>query len=299
MPTIPRRSVLYLPGSNARALEKARSLPCDAVILDLEDAVSPGAKEDAREQVRNAVIMRGYGPREVIARVNALDTPWGDGDVEAVAGLPVDGVLFPKITGPDDVTDAVAALDDAGANPATAVWIMAETPQAVLHLPQILQASSRVRVVVAGTADLARALRVPDRPGRPGLIPHLAHCVAAARAAGVEILDGVHENVEDAAGLQQACQSGRDLGFDGKTLIHPGQIQAANDAFSPGDEAVERALAVIQAWNEAEESGHGVAVLAGRMIERLHVDEARRLIALDRAIRDREARLDVPAAGSP
>lgn len=284
-----RRSVLYVPGSNTRALEKAADLPADAVILDLEDAVAPDNKIAARERVAAAVASGALRGREVVARVNPLDTPWGDDDVAAMAELPLDAVLFPKVSCADDVIDAAAALDEAGAPRDTVLWTMVETARALVSLPEITTASSRLRVLVMGTSDLARELRVPALPGRPGLTPHLAHGVAAARAAGLDILDGVHTDLEDTAGFQHVCQEGRALGFDGKTVIHPNQIETANRCFGPDADAVARAHRIVAAWEEAAAQGRGIAVVDGRMIERLHAEEARRVLALDQAIRERSA----------
>ncbi|WP_303977167.1 CoA ester lyase [Dongia mobilis] len=280
----PRRSVLYLPASNARALEKARTLPVDAVILDLEDAVAPEAKEAARAQLVEALAAGGFGKREVVVRVNGLDTPWGHDDVAAVAKLGPDAVLFPKIQSPDDVHAAVAALDQAGAPATLPIWIMAETPRCIMSMDSIANASPRLACIVAGTSDLSRDLRARPAPGRIGVISALSIIVIAARAYGLDALDGVHLDMNDEEGYQAACEQGRDLGFDGKTLIHPKQIAAANAAFAPNPTEIEQARAIVAAWAEARAQGKGICVLGGKLIEKLHVEDAERLLQLHEAI---------------
>ncbi len=282
----PRRSALYMPGSNARALEKARQLPADVIIMDLEDAVAPAAKLAARRAVIEAVTQGGYGEREVVVRVNGLDTPWGAGDIEAVAGSPADAVLFPKIDGAAPLQAALAALDRAGGASLPA-WVMVETPQAVLELTSIARFAPRVAVLVMGTADLGRALRLPEDASRAGLLPALGHCVLAARAHGLDILDGIFTDLRDETGLRAACQQGRLLGFDGKTLIHPAQIGAANEAFGVSAEQAAAAGRVIAAWESAASADKGIALLDGRMVERLHAEEARRVLALRQAVEGR------------
>ncbi|WP_374306850.1 CoA ester lyase [Dongia sp.] len=286
MPIRPRRSVLYLPASNARALEKARSLPADALILDLEDAVAPEAKETARAQLVDALKVGGFGKREVVVRVNALETPWGHDDVAAVAKLGADALLFPKINTAQDVLDAVAALDAAGAPADLPVWIMAETPRCIMGMDAIAGASPRLACLVAGTSDLSRDLRARPAPGRIGVISALSIIVIAARAHGLDALDGVHLDMNDDAGYAAACEQGRDLGFDGKTLIHPKQIPAANAAFAPGPAEVEQSKAIVAAWAEARAQGKGICVLNGKLIEKLHVEDAERLLLLHAAIRE-------------
>jgi len=282
----PRRSVLYMPGNNARALEKARSLPVDALILDLEDAVAPEAKEAARAQLAETLRAGGFGKREVVVRVNGLDTPWGEDDVAALAPLGPDAILFPKIQSPDDVHAAVAALEAAGAPAELPIWIMAETPRCIMGMDSIAGASPRLACLVAGTSDLSRDLRARPAPGRIGVISALSIIVIAARAHGLDALDGVHLDLNDEEGFQAACEQGRDLGFDGKTLIHPGQIAAANAAFAPTPGEIEQARAIVAAWAEARAAGKGICVLNGKLIEKLHVDDAERLLALDRAIQE-------------
>lgn len=280
----PRRSVLYMPGTNVRALEKARTLPADGVILDLEDAVAPDAKVRAREQVVAALKKGGYGSREVIARVNALDSRWGMEDVAALAGASPDAVLFPKVESAGQVLAAVDALDRAGGPTDLPIWIMAETPRSILNIEAIAAASPRLSVIVMGTSDLAKDMRVRHTVDRIGLVAALSQCVCAARAYGLEILDGVHLDLQDGEGLAKICEQGRDLGFDGKTLIHPQQIEPANIAFAPSTAELESAAETIAAWVAAQDEGKGVVVVNGRLVENLHVEEARRNLALGEAI---------------
>ena len=279
----PRRSALYLPASNARAIDKVRTLPCDVVILDLEDAVAPDAKPEARRQATAALAAGGFGAREVVVRVNGLDTPWGADDLAAVGHAAA--VLVPKVDSPADLMRYAATLP-----PATRLWAMIETPAALLALAALGQAAkaSRTDVWVIGSNDLAKDLRLRVGPGREALLPHLAMAVAAARAWGLEILDGVFNDIADTEGLARQCVQGRDFGFDGKTLIHPDQIAAANLAFSPEPAATRWARRVAAAFELTENAGKGVIRLEGRMVERLHLDEARRLIALAEAISGRE-----------
>jgi citrate lyase subunit beta/citryl-CoA lyase len=281
----PRRSLLYMPGSNARALEKARSLPADGLILDMEDAVAPDAKQVAREQIAAALGEGGYGHRELMVRINALSTPWGADDTAAVFGTdsPPDAVLIPKISSVLDVEKAVAALDAAGCPESVDVWIMAETPLCILNIGEIA-AHPRLRGIVMGTSDLSKDTRVRHTPDRLGFIAALNLCVYAARANGLDVIDGVHLDLEDDAGLRGACEQGRDLGFDGKSLIHPKQIEAANAVFAPDEAAVEQARQIIAGWRQAEAEGKAVVVVNGRLVENLHVEEARRQLELAEAI---------------
>lgn len=278
-PVRARRSALYMPGANARALEKARTLDADVIIMDLEDAVAPEAKELARRQVMAAVAAGGYGRREVVVRVNGLDTPWGAADLAAVAACPPDAVLLPKIDSASNLRAVIARLNEASAS-TLPVWTMMETPEAVLEAASIATLAPRLAVMVMGTADLAKALRLPPDPTRSGLLSALSHCVLAARARGLDILDGIFTDLRDDSGLHAACRQGKALGFDGKTLIHPGQIGAANEIFGVSAEEAEAAARIIAAWEQAAASGRGIAVLDGRMVERLHADEARRVLAL-------------------
>lgn len=283
----PRRSTLYMPGSNARALEKARSVPADALILDLEDAVAPEAKVTAREQVLASVASGGYGYREVVIRVNGLDTPWGAADIAAVAGSRADAVLLPKIESAGELREAIALLDAHGGSHLP-VWVMAEMPRAVLGIDKIANLAPRLTVIVMGTADLARAMRLPAHADRVGLLAPLSHCVLAARARGLDILDGVFTNLRDPAGLRASCQQGRTLGFDGKTLIHPDQIGVANEIFGVSAEQAADATRIVAAWESAAAGGRGIAVVDGRMVEKLHAEEARRALALHAAVSARD-----------
>lgn len=276
-----RRSALYLPASNARALDKARSLPADVVIVDLEDAVAPEAKDAARSAAVAAAAAGGYGRRELVIRVNGLDTPWGVADLEAVARSQAQAVLFPKVRDARELREWIRRLDQAGGLHLP-VWIMAELPQTVLAIDAIASLAPRVAVTVMGTADLGRALRLPPDPERTGLIPALSQCVLAARARGLDILDGIFTDLRDEPGLRVACRQGKALGFDGKTLIHPAQIAAANETFGVSAETAAEAARVVAAWEAAAAAGKGIAVLEGRMVERLHAEEAHRLLALHR-----------------
>lgn len=280
----PRRSILYMPGANARALDKARSLAADGLILDMEDAVSPDAKELARQQIVEAVTQGGYGPREIIVRVNGLSTPWGHDDVAAVASIGADAILFPKVESPEEVHAAAEALDKAGAPADLPIWIMAETPRGILRIDAIAGASSRLAGIVMGTSDLAKEMRVRHTPDRIGFIAALSLCVMAARAHGLDILDGVYLDLKNEAGFRAACEQGRDMGFDGKTLIHPNQLAITNEVFAPAPQDVTNAGAIIEAWEQARREGKGVAVVNGKLVENLHVEEARRTLAVAEAI---------------
>jgi citrate lyase subunit beta / citryl-CoA lyase len=280
----PRRSVLYVPGSNARALEKAATLPADTLILDLEDAVLPAAKVAARAAVLSAVAGRRFGQREVVIRINGLDTEWGLADLSAAALSGADGILLSKVDGAGTLLRAVDVLTLSAAAPNLQLWSMAETPRGVLDIDNIARCTPRLGVIVMGTADLGRALRVTGQPGREALVPALAHCVLAARAAGVDILDGVYTHLTDASGFRAECAQGKHLGFDGKTLIHPDQLDACNEIFGVSAEEAASAAELIAAWEAAATAGSGVAVLAGRLVERLHVEEAQRQLALYQAI---------------
>jgi citrate lyase subunit beta/citryl-CoA lyase len=283
----PRRSVLYMPGSNPRALAKGRELPADALILDLEDAVAPDAKEAGREAIAAALAEKAaYGHRELVVRVNGLDTAWGYGDLAAMATAGADAILLPKVESGDMVRRAVAALDAAGAPEELPIWCMVETPRGVLNALEIAD-QHRVRCFVMGTSDLTKDLLARETPDRLAMQTSLRLCLLAARAARIAIVDGVHLDLNDEEGLRVACEQGRDLGFDGKTLIHPKQIAAANDAFGPSTEAVAKARRQIEAYEAALASGQGVAVLDGKLVENLHVVEARRLVALADAISER------------
>jgi citrate lyase subunit beta / citryl-CoA lyase len=285
----PRRSVLYMPGSNARALEKARTLPADAIILDLEDSVAPEAKATAREQVAGALAAGGFGARETIVRINALDTPWWLDDLNAAAKARPDAVLVPKVSTPGNLEDVAERLVDISADHRIRVWAMMETPLAILNAREIAAAAAdvetRLAAFVMGTNDLAKETRARLAPGRAPMLPWLMNCVAAARAYGLDILDGVFNDLADADGFARECAQARDMGFDGKTLIHPNQIAACNAAFSPSGEEVAQAKKIIAAFELPENKGKGVVQLDGRMVERLHADMARRTVAIDAAIR--------------
>lgn len=283
----PRRSVLYMPGSNRRALVKGRELPADALILDLEDAVAPDAKAAGREEIAGALAEREtYGPRELVVRVNGLDTMWGHADLAAMAGAGADAILLPKVESADMVRRAAAVLDSAGAPAELAIWCMMETPRGILRAEAIAD-QPRVACLVMGTSDLTKDLMARHTAMRLPMLPSLALCLLAARAAGIAIIDGVYLDLDDQAGLVAACEQGRDLGFDGKTLIHPKQIQAANDTFGPTRDAIQSAKRIIEAYSEALREGRGVTVLDGKLVENLHVAEARRIVALAEAIAKR------------
>jgi citrate lyase subunit beta / citryl-CoA lyase len=290
----PRRSALYMPGSNARAIEKARTLPADAVILDLEDSVAPEAKAAARQQVMDAVTA-GFGPREVIVRINGLDTQWWLDDLNAVARAKPDAVLVPKVSRPNHLEDVAERLVDISADQKIRVWAMMETPLAMLNARDIAAAASdvetRLAAFVMGTNDLAKETRAKITPGRAAMLPWLMNCVAAARAFGLDIIDGVYNDLGDADGFARECSEAREMGFDGKTLIHPNQIAPCNAAFSPGAEEVAQAQKIIAAFDLPENRDKGVVQLDGRMVERLHADMARRTVAIAQAIeaRNREA----------
>ena len=278
----PRRSVLYMPSSNERALEKAKTLAVDALILDLEDAVAPDAKEQARENACSAVRSGEYGRRELTIRVNGIGTQWHDADLRAACAAGPDGIVVPKVGSADEVRSLVAAMEAAVAPEHTALWAMVETPRAMLHCEEIAAASDRLTVLVMGTNDLTKELHAESVAGRAPLLTGLSLCLLAARATGTVILDGVYNDVKDAEGFVAECAQGRELGFDGKTLIHPGQVDACNAAFAPSAAAVEDARGVLAAWEAG--AGAGVVTHHGRMVENLHVETARRVLAIDEAI---------------
>lgn len=280
----PRRSVLYMPGANERALEKAKGIPADALILDLEDAVAPNAKAEARDRVCAAASSGEYGEREIAIRANGLDTEWHADDVAAIAAAGPDAIVVPKINSVDDVRAVESALEAAGAPDTTKIWAMVETPVAMLHAEEIAASSDRLAVLVMGTNDLAKELRAQHVPGRQPLLTGLGLCLLAARATGKVILDGVYNDIKDADGFLAECRQGHQMGFDGKTLIHPSQVDPCNGVFAPTAEAVESAREIIDAFEAAEREGKGVVTVNGRMIENLHVDEARRTLAQADAI---------------
>jgi citrate lyase subunit beta / citryl-CoA lyase len=280
----PRRSVLYMPGANERALTKAETLPADALILDLEDAVAPDAKAEARDRVCEAAASDRYGAREVTIRINGIGTPWHDDDLRAVASAGPAAVVVPKVDSVDDVHAIVKGLEAGGAPDGTAVWAMIETPVAMLHAEEIGRASERLTVLVMGTNDLAKELQAEHVPGRQPLLTGLGLSLLAARATGKVILDGVYNDIKNAEGFEAECVQGRQMGFDGKTLIHPSQLEPCNRVFAPTADEVDRARRIIEAFREAEAEGRGVVTVDGRMVENLHVDQARRTLALAEAI---------------
>ncbi len=285
----PRRSALYMPGSKPRALEKARGLAADVLILDLEDAVVPAEKPAARQTVAEAVRARAFGRREVVIRVNGLDTPWGADDLAMAADCRPDAILVPKVGAASALGDAEMRIGT-GAEPIP-LWAMIETPQGVLHIREIVRSSPSLACLVMGTNDLAAELRAVQTPDRAPLLTALGTCVLAARAGGLAILDGVHNAFRDLDGLRTACRQGREMGFDGKTLIHPDQLAIANEVFGPSPEEIETAEKDLAAFAEAEAAGQGVAVVDGRIVENLHAATARRLLAQAEAIRAMEAEL--------
>jgi citrate lyase subunit beta/citryl-CoA lyase len=284
----PRRSVLFMPGSNARALARAKTLPADALIFDLEDAVAPDAKETARQMVCDAVRAGGYGQRELIVRVNSLDSVWGAADLAAVAGCGADAVLLSKVESRDPVRQALDILVRHGAPEPLALWCMLETPRGILRAEDIAS-GPRVVALVLGTSDLTKELHARHTRERLPLLPSLGWCLLVGRAYGLTVLDGVHLDLNDDAGFEDACRQAADLGFDGKTLIHPKTIAAANRIFAPSTEDVESARRIIAAHAEATAQGRGVVVVDGRLIENLHVEEAQRLVASAEAIAERTA----------
>lgn len=278
----PRRSVLYMPSSNARALEKATTLACDGIIFDLEDAVAPDAKETARAAACDTVRSGRYGRRELVIRVNADDTPWHADDLAAAAAAGPDAILVPKVNSGDEVLALVAALEAAGAPETTRLWAMIETPAAILGAAQIASASPRLEVLVMGSNDLVKELRAEHVPGRAPILTAMSLAVLGARAADKVILDAVYNDVRDLDGFRQEAVQARQLGFDGKSLVHPGQVGPANEVFAPDEAAIDDARGVIEAWEAG--AGSGVVTYQGRMVEALHVETARRTLAVHEAI---------------
>lgn len=275
----PRRSLLFMPGNNPRALEKAKSLSADGIVIDLEDAVAPSAKAEARQQALAAVQAGGYGNRELAVRINGFGTPWFDEDLTAVAAANVAIVVLPKTEHAEQVLEVVRRL-----SATTQLWAMIETPLGVANVEAIACAHPRLTALIMGTSDLSKELRIPVRVDRLGLQYSLGRCVVAARMAGIDIIDGVHLDFRNAAAFQGVCEQGRDLGFDGKSLIHPDQIATANQVFAPSAQEIERASQILTAWQEAQTLGLGLAVLDGKLIENLHAAEAERVLALAKAI---------------
>ena len=285
----PRRSVLYMPGSNARALDKARTLPADGYILDLEDAVAPDAKEVARTQISEAVTQGGYGMRELAIRVNGLSTPWGHADAAAASRTPAHAILLPKVESADAIRQLEAIMAANGAPDDMAIWAMMETPRGILNALEIAEASPRMACLVMGTSDLAKELGCAHTRERTPMVTSLELCLLAARATGLAILDGVYLDLSDDEGFAYSCQQGAEFGFDGKTLIHPKTVGACNAAFSPKPEQVEWSRKIIGAHAEAAARGEGVVVVDGKLIENLHVETAKRLVAMAEAIEQMES----------
>ncbi|MEM1383581.1 MAG: CoA ester lyase [Pseudomonadota bacterium] len=285
----PRRSVLYMPGAKERALVKARELPADSLILDLEDAVAPAEKIAARALVTEAVRTGGYGPREVVIRINGLDTPWGEEDLAAAAAAGPDAILLPKVETAAMLTDLARRMETLGAPDRTTIWAMMETPLGMLRAEEIAGSHNRLTALVMGTNDLVKDLHAQHTPLRLPVITGLGLCLLAARAHQKAILDGVYNAFRDEDGLAAACQQGKELGFDGKTLIHPAQLATANRVFAPSSEEVSLAQRMVDAFAEAETRGEGIAVVDGRIVENLHIENARRLLAEADAISALEA----------
>lgn len=283
-PVRPRRSVLYMPGSNARALDKARSLPADGYILDLEDAVAPDTKEIARQQVCEAVKAGGFGQREIIIRVNALSTKWGYDDVAAASKSGAHALLLPKVESADAIRHMEAIMRANGAPETMTIWAMMETPRSVLESQRIAESTPRMECLVMGTSDLAKELDCAHTHERLPFLVSLGLCLLAARAAGLAILDGVYLDLNDEAGFEFACRQGQEFGFDGKTLIHPKQVAPCNRVFTPKSTDVAWSRRIIEAHAAAAARGEGVVVVEGKLVENLHVESARRLVTLADAI---------------
>ena len=286
MPFRPRRSVLYMPGANARALEKAKTIPADCVILDLEDSVAPEEKAQARERVAAAVATGGYGKREVIIRINGMFTPWGAEDMKMAAKAGPDAVLVPKINDAHELASAAQALLGSGDGGRTRIWAMIETPLSIFNLPEIAAAHEAhgLQCFVLGTNDLVKEMHGQPTAGRFALVPALSMAVLAARAYGLDVIDGVYNEIKDEAGFRIECEQGRALGMDGKTLIHPDQVATCNAVFSPTDSEIAWAQKIVAAFNLPENAPKGVIRLEGRMIERLHLTMAERVLAIAEAV---------------
>jgi citrate lyase subunit beta/citryl-CoA lyase len=285
----PRRSVLYMPGANTRALEKARSLPADALIFDLEDAVTPDAKEAARTNVVLAAESKSYGKREIAIRCNGLTTPWAEADIAAIAKSGADAVLVPKVESAAAVTHVVSLLDTAGAPQSMAIWAMMETPKGILRAEEIAGSHPRLALFVMGTNDLVKDMRAQHSPMRLPLVTALGIGMLAARAYGLAILDGVYNDIKDVEGFRAVCRQGVEMGFDGKTLIHPSQVEPCNEIFAPSTEELAMAGKIVAAFRQAQAEGKGVVTVDGRMIENLHVEQAERALALAEAIKQLQA----------
>ncbi len=284
----PRRSVLYMPGANSRAMEKAKSLPADCLVMDLEDAVSPDKKAQARELIKTALCSGGYGKRELVVRINGLDTEWAKDDTEAACQMPIHSICVPKVETADQVTQVADWLEQFGAQGDVGIWAMIETPKGVVNVEAIAAAHPRLQLLLMGTSDLAKELRIPHTPDRMGFQYSLSRCVMAARMCGLDAIDGVSLTLDDDSALEQVAIQGRNLGFDGKSLIHPKQIAIANHVFSPPKDEVDRAERIIEAFSAAEANGLAVVVVDGKLVENLHVEEARRTLAIHEAIMEQE-----------
>jgi citrate lyase subunit beta/citryl-CoA lyase len=285
----PRRSVLYMPGANTRALEKARTLPADALIFDLEDAVAPDAKEAARANVVAAARSKGYGKREIAIRCNGLASPWGKADVTAIATSGADAILVPKVESAADVAAIVSLLDAAGAPSSMAVWAMMETPKGILRAEEVAGSHKRLQLFVMGTNDLVKDMRARHTPLRLPMVTALGLGMLAARAYGLTILDGVYNDIQDTEGFKGVCRQGLEMGFDGKTLIHPSQVEPCNEVFAPSAAELEMADKIVAAFKAAQAEGRGVVTVEGRMIENLHVEQAERALAMSVAIKELQA----------
>ena len=289
----PRRSVLYMPGSNDRALEKAKTIPADALILDLEDAVAPDAKTEAREKVCAAVKAGGYGKRELIIRVNALETPWGADDLKAASQAGPDAILVPKVGRPGDIISAAKVVTAADAPDKTMLWAMMETPMSILNVREIAMAGiereHRLTCLVMGTNDLIKESHARAYEDRFAVVPWLSMTIVAARAYGLDVLDGVYNEFRDMEGLRRECEHGRTLGMDGKTLIHPAQVEITNEIFSPSEDEVTWSRKIIAAFKQPENAAKGVITVDGKMVERLHLQMSERTVAIAEAIVDMSA----------
>lgn len=285
----PRRSVLYMPGSKERALEKAKTLPADALILDLEDAVTPDEKANARSLVAQAVQEGGYGARELVIRINGLETPWGQDDLAAACAASPHAILLPKVESAKMVLDIEQQMQNLGAKPETLLWAMMETPLGMLNAAEIARATPRLGCFIMGTNDLVKDLNAEHTPAREPVVTALGLSMLAAKAHGLAIVDGVYNAFKDDDGLRASCLQGRAMGFDGKTLIHPAQIETCNQIFSPDEAALDLARRQVAAFQEATEKGEGVAVVDGKIVENLHVETANRLLAKADAINAMEA----------
>lgn len=284
----PRRSVLYMPGSKERALQKGKELPTDAIIFDLEDAVAPDMKDMARDQVAEAIKAGGYGKRELIIRVNGLDTPWFEADLKAAAAAKPNAILLPKVSSGNEVRAVREQLIALGADASIDLWAMMETPLAMLKALDIAEAGPaeqhRLSVFIMGTNDLSKETGAAIKPGREAMLTWLSTCVAAGRAFGIDIVDGVYNDFKDLEGFKVECEQGNDLGMDGKTLIHPGQIEPCNEVFSPSGDAVDWAKKIIAAFELPENQGKGAITVDGKMVELLHAEMAKKTVAISQAI---------------